>query len=118
MKPPDVLPFLAAERISNVVIKSDLSEAVEHNSTVVLSCSADGTDPEYTWTNGTKPLISDGKRITLTEVGPLGLELLSPAHPSASKEFDQSGLVGAGLMNPRRIPGDAASLRCSVWLNR
>ncbi|TNM92647.1 hypothetical protein fugu_018049 [Takifugu bimaculatus] len=57
----------AAEPVSDVTIKSNLAEAMEHNSTVVLSCSAKGSFLKFTWTNRTKPLIPDGKRITLKE---------------------------------------------------
>lgn len=60
---------MAVEPVSQVTIKSDLAEAIEHNSTVVLTCSAKGSFLEFTWTNGTKPLVPDGKRITLKEVG-------------------------------------------------
>lgn len=49
---------------------SDLPEAIEHNSSVVLTCSAKGSFLKFTWTNGTKPLVPDGRRITLKEVGP------------------------------------------------
>ncbi|TWW65893.1 Carcinoembryonic antigen-related cell adhesion molecule 1 [Takifugu flavidus] len=55
------------EPVSDVTIKSNLAEAMEHNSTVVLSCSAKGSFLKFTWTNRTKPLIPDGKRITLKE---------------------------------------------------
>lgn len=81
MKHPDVLPFLAAEPVSQVTIKSDLSEALEQNSTVVLSCSAKGSFLQFTWTNGTKPLTPDGKRITLKEVGPAGPGASQPRPP-------------------------------------
>lgn len=69
-KGADFLPFLAAEPVSEVTIMSDLSEAIEHNSSVVLTCSAKGSFLKFTWTNGTKPLVPDGRRITLKEVGP------------------------------------------------
>lgn len=64
------LLFLPAEPVSEVTIKSNLPEAIEHNSTVVLNCSAKGSFLKFTWTNGTKTLVSDGQRITLKEVGP------------------------------------------------
>lgn len=53
-----------------VTIKSNMPEAIEHNSTVVLTCSAKGSLLKFTWTNGTAPLDPDGKRITFKQVGP------------------------------------------------
>lgn len=51
-----------------MTIKSDLAEAIEHNSTVVLTCSAKGSFLKYTWTNGTTPIVDDGKRLVVKEV--------------------------------------------------
>lgn len=67
-----------------MTIRSDLPEAIEHNSTVVLTCSAKGSFLKFTWTNGTKPLVPDGRRITLKEV--------RPAWPEASKPRPPAGL--------------------------
>ncbi|XP_029920215.1 carcinoembryonic antigen-related cell adhesion molecule 5 [Myripristis murdjan] len=53
------------EPVSDVVIASDMPEAVEHNSTVKLTCSAKGSFLKFTWTNDTTPITGDGKRITL-----------------------------------------------------
>lgn len=82
---PDCLS-LAAEPVSEVTIRSDLAEAIEHNSTLVLSCSARGSFLQFSWTNGTRPLVPDGRRITLREVG--------PAHSHAT--LNQSGPKGGG----------------------
>lgn len=59
----------SAEPVSDVAIASDIPEAVEHNSTVKLTCSAKGSFLKFTWTNGTTPITGDGKRITLASVG-------------------------------------------------
>ncbi|KAM4630982.1 cell adhesion molecule CEACAM20-like [Polymixia lowei] len=55
------------EPVSNVEIKSNVSEAVEFNSTVVLTCSAKGSFLKFSWTNGTQPIVADGKRLTVAE---------------------------------------------------
>ncbi|XP_071369411.1 cell adhesion molecule CEACAM5 isoform X2 [Centroberyx affinis] len=55
------------EPVSALTITSSLSEAIEHNSTVVLTCSAKGSFLRFSWTNGTAPIVADGKRLTLTE---------------------------------------------------
>ena len=55
--------------MTDVVIKSDLTEVIEHNSTVVLTCSAKGSFLKFIWTNGTKPIVIDGNRLTVVEVG-------------------------------------------------
>ncbi|XP_017291671.1 carcinoembryonic antigen-related cell adhesion molecule 5-like [Kryptolebias marmoratus] len=53
--------------VSDVVIKSDPTEAIEHNSTVVLTCSASGSFLTFTWTNGTKLITTDGERLTVAD---------------------------------------------------
>lgn len=59
---------LAAEPVSDVAIKSNLAEAIEHNSTVVLTCSSKGSFITFSWINGTAPIVADGKRLTITQV--------------------------------------------------
>lgn len=59
---------LPAEPVSDVTIKSDLPEAIEFNSTVVLTCSAKGSFLKFSWLNGTAPIVADGKRLTLKDV--------------------------------------------------
>lgn len=54
--------------MSDVTIKSDLPEAIEFNSTVVLTCSAKGSFLKFSWLNGTAPIVADGKRLTLKDV--------------------------------------------------
>nr|XP_046273155.1 carcinoembryonic antigen-related cell adhesion molecule 5-like [Scatophagus argus] len=55
------------EPVADVAIKSNMADAIEHNSTVVLTCSAKGSFLKFTWTNGTTPIMADGKRLTLKE---------------------------------------------------
>lgn len=57
------------EPVSDVTITSDLAEAVEINSTVVLTCAAKGSFLKYTWLNGTAPVVADGKHLVLNEGG-------------------------------------------------
>ncbi|XP_053720065.1 carcinoembryonic antigen-related cell adhesion molecule 5 [Synchiropus splendidus] len=55
------------EPVSNVAIQSDLKEAIEHNSTVVLTCTAKGSFLKFSWVHGTAPVVADDKRISLKE---------------------------------------------------
>ncbi|XP_034061041.1 carcinoembryonic antigen-related cell adhesion molecule 5-like [Gymnodraco acuticeps] len=55
------------EPVSTVVITPSLTEATEHNSTVVLICAAKGSYLKFAWLMGTKAIVADGKRITLKE---------------------------------------------------
>ncbi|XP_063041538.1 carcinoembryonic antigen-related cell adhesion molecule 5 [Engraulis encrasicolus] len=57
------------EPVSDVAITSDLPEAVELNSTVVLTCAAKGSFLKFTWMNGSAPVAADGKRLVLSEKG-------------------------------------------------
>lgn len=59
---------LAAEPVSDVSITSNVNEAIEHNSTVVLTCSSKGSFITFSWTNGTEPIAADGKRISIDQV--------------------------------------------------
>ncbi|XP_043092293.1 carcinoembryonic antigen-related cell adhesion molecule 2-like [Puntigrus tetrazona] len=56
------------EPVTDVKISSNLSEAVELNSTVVLTCSAKGSFT-YKWLNGSVPLAVDGTHIKQNAVG-------------------------------------------------
>ncbi|XP_069580900.1 carcinoembryonic antigen-related cell adhesion molecule 20 [Brachyistius frenatus] len=85
------------EPVSEVAIKSDLAEAVEHNSTVVLTCSAKGSFLKFTWTNGTTPVVADGKRLTLKEgessstltvTGVLRSDLVGPIYCTAANALE------------------------------
>lgn len=54
--------------MSDVSIKSSLSEAIELNSTVVLTCSAKGSFLQFSWLRGDVPIVDDGKRFTVKNV--------------------------------------------------
>ncbi|KAM8840576.1 cell adhesion molecule CEACAM20 [Spinachia spinachia] len=53
------------EPVSDVSIKSSLSEAIEHNSTVVLTCSAKGSFLQFRWLRGDTPVVDDGNRFSV-----------------------------------------------------
>ncbi|XP_070840635.1 cell adhesion molecule CEACAM20 isoform X1 [Chaetodon trifascialis] len=85
------------EPVSSVAIKSDLPEAIEHNSTVVLTCSAKGSFLKFAWINGTAPIVADGKRLTvkdeelsstLTIAGVLRSELAGPIFCTATNKME------------------------------
>ncbi|XP_061679633.1 carcinoembryonic antigen-related cell adhesion molecule 5-like [Syngnathoides biaculeatus] len=54
------------EPVSDVLVSADLAEAVEHNSTLVLSCAAKGSFLRFTWLNETEP-IDDGERLSVAQ---------------------------------------------------
>ncbi|KAM3596595.1 uncharacterized protein V6R79_017485 [Siganus canaliculatus] len=87
--------------VSAVTIASNLAEAIEHNSTVVLTCTAKGSFLKYTWINGTTTIAADGKRIainqvetddasssTLTITGVLRTDLSGPIYCSAANKLE------------------------------
>ncbi|KAL7826449.1 hypothetical protein AOLI_G00316580 [Acnodon oligacanthus] len=53
------------EPVADVTIISSLPEAVEFNSTVILTCSAKGSFLSYKWLNGSNPVVVDGKHLAL-----------------------------------------------------
>ncbi|XP_054461527.1 carcinoembryonic antigen-related cell adhesion molecule 5 [Anoplopoma fimbria] len=90
------------EPVSGVAIKSNLPEAIEHNSTVVLTCSAKGSFLKFTWLKGATPIVADGKRVTLkteelsstlTFTGVLRTDLVGPIYCTAANnlETEKSG---------------------------
>lgn len=60
--------FLPAEPVSNVTVRANVSDMVEFNSTVVLTCSAKGSFLKFSWTNDTTPITSDDTRLAIKEV--------------------------------------------------
>ncbi|XP_071369410.1 cell adhesion molecule CEACAM3 isoform X1 [Centroberyx affinis] len=85
------------EPVSNLVIKSNVTEPIKLNSTVVLTCSAKGSFLKFSWTNGTAPIVADGKRLTLTEkaksstliiTGVLRSDLVSPIYCTAANKLE------------------------------
>ncbi|KAM9384765.1 cell adhesion molecule CEACAM20 [Pholidichthys leucotaenia] len=63
----DEIELRVLEAVSNVIITSDVPDAIEHKSTVVLTCTAKGSFLKFAWTNNGKPIIVDGVRVTQTQ---------------------------------------------------
>ncbi|KAJ0055301.1 hypothetical protein NL108_014207, partial [Boleophthalmus pectinirostris] len=53
--------------VSNVLVTSDVPDAIEKNSTVVLTCTAKGSFLKFSWLNGTTAIVPDGNRITVKQ---------------------------------------------------
>ncbi|KAK9527102.1 hypothetical protein VZT92_015764 [Zoarces viviparus] len=83
------------EPVSNVLIKSNLPEAIEHNSTVVLTCSAKGSSLDFTWSKGSAPIAADARitvknealssTLTITDV--LRTDLVGPIFCTAANKL-------------------------------
>ncbi|XP_033982104.1 carcinoembryonic antigen-related cell adhesion molecule 6-like [Trematomus bernacchii] len=85
------------EPVTTVAITPSLPEAMEHNSTVVLTCTAKGSYLKFAWLMGTKAIVADGKRITLKEeelssiltiTGVLRTDLPAPVTCSATNNLE------------------------------
>lgn len=83
--------------VSDVAIKSSVPEAVEHNSTVILTCTAKGSFLKFTWLKGTTTIVPDGKRFivkneemssTLTINHILRTDLVGPIYCSAANSLE------------------------------
>merc|ERR1739838_870716 len=81
------------EPVTDVVVKSSLAEAVELNSTVVLTCSAKGSFLTFSWINGTTPIVADANKLTITKAetsstltvkNPLRTDLVGPIYCSVA----------------------------------
>ncbi|XP_051925818.1 carcinoembryonic antigen-related cell adhesion molecule 20 [Hippocampus zosterae] len=84
------------EPVSGVTLSANLAEAVEHNSTVVLTCAAKGSFLNFTWLNGTAPIVP-GPRLAivkgeansqLTITGVLRTDLMRPIYCSATNKLE------------------------------
>ncbi|XP_039978084.1 carcinoembryonic antigen-related cell adhesion molecule 20-like [Xiphias gladius] len=84
--------------VSDVVIKSNLPEVIEHNSTLVLNCAAKGSFLTFAWRNGTTNIVGDGKRLTLkneemsstlTITGVLRSDLAGPIYCVVSNKLEE-----------------------------
>ncbi|CAI5692122.1 unnamed protein product [Oreochromis niloticus] len=84
------------EPVSDVIIKSNVPDAIEYNSTVILTCSAKGTSLSFKWINGSAPIVFDSTRITeiktnsssvLTIKNVLRTDLVGPIYCTASNSL-------------------------------
>lgn len=89
-----LLHFLT-EPVVDVSITSNLLEAVEFNSTVILTCNAKGSSLSYTWLNSSAPMAVDGKHVVqngsqliINEV--LRTDLLGPITCTAKNLLESS----------------------------
>uniref|UniRef100_A0A3B4AIH8 Ig-like domain-containing protein n=1 Tax=Periophthalmus magnuspinnatus TaxID=409849 RepID=A0A3B4AIH8_9GOBI len=88
-----------SEPVSDVMVKSNIPEAIELNSTVVLTCTAKGSFLKFSWLNGTTAIVPDGKHITSLR-GNIFLTCAARSNPAASfswfqgdKPIEASGAV-------------------------
>ncbi|KAI4818127.1 hypothetical protein KUCAC02_011489 [Chaenocephalus aceratus] len=94
------------EPVSTVVITPSLTEATEHNSTVVLTCDAKGSYLKFAWLMGTKAIVPDGKRITLKEklsstltiTGVLRTDLPTPVTCNATNNLESQNSAPFSLI--------------------
>uniref|UniRef100_UPI0037E92626 carcinoembryonic antigen-related cell adhesion molecule 20 n=1 Tax=Semicossyphus pulcher TaxID=241346 RepID=UPI0037E92626 len=86
------------EPVSDVAIKPNVPEAIEHNSTVVLTCSAKGSFLKFTWVNGSTVIVADGERLiqkdeelssTLTITGVFRSDLVGPIYCTAENKLEK-----------------------------
>ncbi|XP_062302222.1 carcinoembryonic antigen-related cell adhesion molecule 1 [Osmerus eperlanus] len=83
------------EPVSAVTITSSLTEAVEINSTVVLTCTSKGSFLKYAWLNGSAPvapdthvtLSADSRNLTVSAV--LRTDLAGPIYCAVSNSLEK-----------------------------
>lgn len=85
-----------------VITADPPKEAVENNSTVVLTCKAKGSFLKYTWLNGTVPVVADDKRLVLSTDGDIltikdvqRWDLQKPIYCHAGNDLEEE--MSAGL---------------------
>ncbi|KAM9434909.1 cell adhesion molecule CEACAM5 [Clarias gariepinus] len=83
------------EPVADVNIISSVSEPVEINSTVTLTCVAKGSALTYSWMNNSVPVVADGTHITqngsqLNINGVFRTDLLGPITCTAKNQLESS----------------------------
>ncbi|XP_049607757.1 carcinoembryonic antigen-related cell adhesion molecule 5 [Syngnathus scovelli] len=84
------------EPVSGVNLTANMTEALEHNSTVVLTCKAKGSFLNFTWLNGSVPVVPGGRLAIrqdeasswLTIVDVLRTDLTQPIYCSATNKLE------------------------------
>ncbi|XP_037119871.1 carcinoembryonic antigen-related cell adhesion molecule 1-like [Syngnathus acus] len=84
------------EPVSGVKLTANMAEALEHNSTVVLTCNAKGSFLNFTWLNGSVPVVPGGRlaiqqdeassRLTIVDV--LRTDLTRPIYCNATNKLE------------------------------
>ncbi|XP_044192063.1 carcinoembryonic antigen-related cell adhesion molecule 1-like [Thunnus albacares] len=84
------------EPVSKATITSNLPEAIEHNSTVILTCTAKGSFLKFGWLNKTAPIVADTRitikdgetssTLTITDV--LRSDLVGPIYCTAANKLE------------------------------
>ncbi|XP_062846188.1 carcinoembryonic antigen-related cell adhesion molecule 5 [Trichomycterus rosablanca] len=99
---PGQTTLTVLESVADVQITPNLSEAVELNSTLVLTCSAKGSVLNYKWLNDTTPIQADGKhvvvngsKLTINEV--LRTDLQQPIYCVAENQLESSKSPGFNI---------------------
>ncbi|XP_049332176.1 carcinoembryonic antigen-related cell adhesion molecule 5 [Astyanax mexicanus] len=109
--------------VAEVTITSSLNEAVEFNSTVILTCSAKGSFLTYKWLNGSTPVVADGKHLMVNASqlfvagvfrkdlqGPIYCTVQNQLESSTSPAFSMNVSYGPENLAMMKVP-DAAFLK-------
>ncbi|MCJ8749811.1 hypothetical protein PDJAM_G00180560 [Pangasius djambal] len=130
----DQTVLVVLEPVADVNIISNLPEAVEFNSTVILTCSAKGSSLSYIWLNNSAPVVVDGKHIVqngsqliINEVfrtdliGPISCTAKNQLESSTSAPFSLTVNYGPELVTKKQEPavevlkkGSNLTLSCSA----
>ncbi|MCI4395895.1 hypothetical protein PGIGA_G00197240 [Pangasianodon gigas] len=115
----DQTVLVVLEPLADVNIFSNLPEAVEFNSTVVLTCSAKGSDLSYSWLNNSAPVVVDGKHVVqngrelaISQVfrtdlqGPIYCIAKNQVESATSSAFTLTVNYGPDLITIKREPAD------------
>ncbi|XP_077362360.1 cell adhesion molecule CEACAM20 [Festucalex cinctus] len=108
------------EPVSSVTVSANMAEALEHNSTLVLTCAAKGSFLKFVWLNGSQPVVPGGRlsiaegeaSSRLTIAGVLRSDLTRPVFCSVANELETEKSAPFGL--PVHYGPDEASVAPSA----
>ncbi|KAF4080360.1 hypothetical protein AMELA_G00169470 [Ameiurus melas] len=126
--------LVVLEPVADVKITSNLLEAVEFNSTVILTCVAKGSSLKYSWQNNSIPVVVDGTHMVQNGsqliingvfradlIGPISCTAKSPLESSTSDTFNLTVNYGPELVTKTQVPaaavlkkGSNLTLSCSA----
>ncbi|KAK2864442.1 hypothetical protein Q7C36_003596 [Tachysurus vachellii] len=126
--------LVVLEPVADVSVTSNLNEAVEINSTVILTCVAKGSSLSYIWLNTSTPLVVDGNHIVQNAsqliinnvyrgdlLGPIYCTAQNQLESSTSAAFNLTVNYGPDLVTITQDPttaslkkGSNVTLSCSA----
>uniref|UniRef100_A0A4W3GWG2 Ig-like domain-containing protein n=1 Tax=Callorhinchus milii TaxID=7868 RepID=A0A4W3GWG2_CALMI len=85
-----ILSCVLTESVSNIVVTPNVTQSVEYNDTVGLTCTASGTDVSYQWLKDNKTISSDNRTVLSVDNKPLTIAAVLRADSGNYTHWDNN----------------------------